>query len=233
MQIRDYRTSILLGITFTILLSTFWYMPQLAFIIFISLLLQLLLLPPVNCLNKKMPRALAAGIVLIAFVSFTFLLLALVSSSFVPTFSHFITDFPQLTEKIQNVPLLQESEFLNTELDNVWAELKSTSVDALKSSLTVLLSLFNKIIDMVIILFVTFYLLKDGEEIKQYLATRFPQKDTGRVLKLFNRILNALRTYIFSQLVICFITAVIVFLYFTLRNLPYASVFAMVARTAP
>lgn len=62
MQLRDYRTSILLGITFTILLSTFWYMPQLAFIIFISLLLQLLLLPPVNYLNKKLPRSLAAGI---------------------------------------------------------------------------------------------------------------------------------------------------------------------------
>ena len=229
MQLRDYRTSILLGITFTILLSTFWYMPQLAFIIFISLLLQLLLLPPVNYLNKKLPRSLAAGIVLVAFVSLTFLLLALVSSSFVPTFSRFITDFPQLTEKVQNIPLLQESEFLNAELDNVWAELKSTSVDALKSSLTVLLSLFNKFIDMVIILFVTFYLLKDGEDIKQYLATRFPQKDTGRVLNLFNRILSALRIYICSQLVICCITAVIVFLYFSLRNLPYASVFAMVS----
>ena len=43
MVLKKYRTSILLGLTFTILLSTFWSMPQLAFIIFISLLLQLLL----------------------------------------------------------------------------------------------------------------------------------------------------------------------------------------------
>ena len=50
-------------------------------------------------------------------------------------------------------------------------------------------------------------------------------------MRLFNRILAALRTYICSQLVICLLTAVVVFLYFTLRGLPYASVFAMVSGT--
>ena len=44
MSIKKYRTSIFLALYFIVLLSTFWYMPQLAFIIFISLLLQLLLL---------------------------------------------------------------------------------------------------------------------------------------------------------------------------------------------
>ena len=48
-------------------------------------------------------------------------------------------------------------------------------------------------------------------------------------MKLFNRILAALRTYICSQLIICCITAIIVFLYFTLRGLPYGSVFGMVS----
>ena len=120
MSFRPYRTSILLGITFTLVLSTFWFLPQLAFIIFLSLLLQLLLLPAVNQLNRRLPRALAAGLVLAAFVGLGFVLLGLVSSSFVPTFSRFITDFPQITEKFQNLPLLQESEFLHNELGNVW-----------------------------------------------------------------------------------------------------------------
>ena len=48
MRLKTYRTSILLGVTFTILLSAFWFLPQLAFIIFISLLLQLLLTPLVD-----------------------------------------------------------------------------------------------------------------------------------------------------------------------------------------
>lgn len=229
MHLRDYRTSILLGITFTILLSTFWYLPQLAFIIFLSLLLQLLLRPLVDHLTRKIPRAVASGLVLIAFLTLSLLLLALVSSSFLPTFTRFVTDFPQITDKLRHIALLQDSTFLNNELESLWDELKTASIDMLKSSLTLLLSLFSKIIDLVIILFVTFYLLKDGEAIKEYLATRFPQDDTIRVLRLFNKILESLRTYICSQLVICFITAIIVFLYFTLRGLPYASVFAMVS----
>ena len=229
MHLKAYRTSILLGITFTILLSTFWYLPQLAFIIFISLLLQLLLTPLVDRLSRRLPQAAAASLVLISFLLLTIALLAVVSSTFVPTLTKFVTDFPQISEKLQSIAILPDSAFLNEEMSNVWAELKSASVDALKSSLSMLLSLFSKIIDIVIILFVTFYLLKDGTEIKAYLVSRFPTNDYGRVMKLFNRILAALRTYICSQLVICCITAVIVFLYFTLRGLPYGSVFAMVS----
>ncbi|MBO5651661.1 MAG: AI-2E family transporter [Selenomonas sp.] len=231
MFIKKYRTSILLALSFIVLLSTFWYMPQLAFIIFISLLLQLLLLPLTDKMAEKMPRALAAGLVLLCFISLALLLLMLVSKSFLPTFSRFVTDFPQITEKIQSLSWLQESDFLQNELDDIWAEMKNASMTALKSSLTLLLSLFSKVIDLVIIFFVTFYLLKDGEQIQSYLASLFPTRDYGRVMHLFDRILSALRIYICSQLVICCITAVIVFLYFTIRHLPYASVFAVVSGT--
>ena len=229
MRLKTYRTSILLGVTFTILLSTFWFLPQLAFIIFISLLLQLLLTPLVDRLESRMNRGLAAAIVLIGFLTVCGGLLLLVSSTFIPTFTRFVTDFPQITEKLQQAPLIHDNVYLTDEFEQFWLELKAASIDALKSSLTILLSIFSKFIDMVIIIFVTFYLLKDGNDIKIYLASLFPQRDYSRVLALFNRILSALRTYICSQLVICSLTAVIVFLYYTSRSLPYASVFAMVS----
>ena len=115
------------------LLSTFWYMPQLAFIIFISLLLQLLLLPLTNKLAEKMPRALAAGLILLCFISLALLLLMLVSKSFIPTFSRFVTDFPQITEKVQSIAWLQESDFLQSELDDIWAEMKNALRDLLSA----------------------------------------------------------------------------------------------------
>ena len=229
MAIKKYRTSILLALTFTVLLSAFWYLPQLAFIIFISLLMQLLLLPITDRLARKIPRTLSAGLVLLCFISLALLILTLVSKSFIPTFSRFVTDFPQITEQVQNIPWLKESDFLQGQMDDIWAEMKNATTEVLKSSLTLLLSFFSKAIDLVIILFVTFYLLKDGEQIKRYLARLFPHRDYGRVMHLFDKILSALRTYICSQLIICCITAVIVFLYFTIRHLPYASVFAVVS----
>jgi len=65
MNLRNYRTSIIIAITFTVLLSTFWYLQQLAFIVFLSLLLQLLLHPLVDKLSKRMPRGLAASLVIV------------------------------------------------------------------------------------------------------------------------------------------------------------------------
>ena len=159
MHLKTYRTSILLGVTFTVLLSTFWFLPQLAFIIFISLLLQLLLTPLVDRLEHHLNRGLAAAIVLGTFLLICLGLVLLVSSTFIPTFTRFVTDFPQITEKLQQMPLIHDNAYLTDEFEQFWLELKAASVDALKSSLTVLLSIFSKFIDMVIILFVTFYLL--------------------------------------------------------------------------
>ena len=232
MQFRNYRTSILLGILSILLLSAFWFMPSLAFIVFLSLLLHLLLKPLVDFLGRRMPRALASGIVLFLFLLLATELLVLVSNSFLPTFTAFLRDAPNLTEKVAHFPLIENSAILTNELDNLWGDLVNAGVSALKSSLGLLLTLFNKIIDFVVIVFVTFYLLKDGESIKNYLATRFPSNSQHRVLHLLDRILGALRVYICSQLVICCITGAIVFTYYTARDIPYASVFAVVSSVA-
>ena len=230
--IRKYRTSILIAVTFAVMLSTFWYMQQLAFIIFISLLLQLLLGPLVDRLSRRMPRALAAGLVLSAFLLLAMGVMAVVFRSVLPNFISFTKDFPQLMTNLQYMIDLQDSAFLNEELNALWGELKSISFEALKSSLALLLSTFSRVIDAVIVFFVTFYLLKDNDSIKGYLVTRFPHSDYSRVKALFDRILSALRTYICSQPVICCLSALVVFIYFSVRNLPYASVFAVVSGVA-
>jgi predicted PurR-regulated permease PerM len=224
-----YRTSILLAVTCILLLSAFWIFPSLAFISFIAILLQLLLRSTVERLAKRLPLAVSAGIVVMGFVLLMIALLAIISDSFIPTFTEFITRLPDLSNNLQNIPFLQNYAFLSSEIDNLLKELTSASIDTLKSSLGMLLSLFNKFIDLIIIIFVTFYLLKDGEKIKNYLASLFPNQDHRRVSELFDRLLITLRGYIYSQLVICCITGIIVFLYFTLRHLPYASIFAVVS----
>jgi len=232
MRLRPYRTSIILAIAFTLVLSTFWLLPQLAFIVFISLLLQLLLCPLVDWLAPHTGRGLAAACVLLTFIALALGLIFLLSISFIPTFSQFIADFPRISGELQEAATISGSPLLMDEMDNLWSELQSFSVEALKSSLSLLLSLFGSVIDLVIIFFVTFYLLKDGEDIKRWIASLFPTRDYTRIVALFDRILLALRTYVCSQLVICCITGTIVFLYFTLRGLPYGSVFAVVSGIA-
>ena len=230
MQLINYRTSIILAITFTLLLSAFWFFPDIAFIIFLSLLLQLLLQPPVDFLQrKKVPRVLAAGLVIVTFIALLAGFLVLLSLSFVPTFRNFVADLPNITLSLQNIPFVSDSDFLRGEISDLLANLRSLSTELLKSSLSFLLEIFGKFMAFVIIIFVTFYLLKDGKSIKIWLAGLFPQTSRRRVLNLFNDILRALRVYIFSQIVMCTITGTVVFLYFELTGLPYASVFAFLS----
>ena len=230
MYLRNYRTSVMLAVAFSALLSAFWFFQSVAFIIFLSLLLQLLLLPIVVFLMKRrMSRAVASGLTLGGFVLLSLVSVLVISGTFIPTFTAFVEDFPKLAGKLQQLPFLQDSDFLTEEFDNLWNELVSYSVTAVRSSLGLIVSLFNKVVDAVIIFFVTFYLLKDGDMVTRWVANLFPGNDYERVRRLFDRILGALSIYVRSQLVICCITGAVVFIYFTLRDLPYASVFAVVS----
>ncbi|BEU87956.1 hypothetical protein TAMA11512_14200 [Selenomonas sp. TAMA-11512] len=236
MDFKSYRTSIILALVSGLLLSTFWFFPDFAFIIFLSLLLQLVLRPVMNLILRFMrwrfSNGIAAGITMILFIALLILFLTLLSRSFLPTFTRFISDLPNLTLNLQDIQIFNDSHFLATEIDALLIEMRSFSAQILRSSLSIALSIFSKFIDFVIIIFVTFYLLKDGHLIQSYLAGLFPHASYTRIMTLFDRILDGLRAYIFSQLIMCLITAVVVFIYFSMQGLPYASVFAFLSGLA-
>ena len=212
----NHKTSIIIGAAITALLLAFWYMQSFAFVFFLSILLTLLLLAPVDKLSLKMPRGLASLLVLGGFLVIFLGLITIVSSNFIPTLSRFTEELPTLATNIQQLNGLTETGLFQKGVDEAWAELTAISTKAIKSSLLIAFSLFNKLIDFVIILFLTFYLLMDGDKIKLYVAHLFPDKDKKRIVNLLDEILLALRTYIRSQLIICFITGFIVYSYFTI-----------------
>ena len=230
MNLANYRTSIILAVTFTLLLSTFWFYQDFAFIIFLSLLLQLLLKPAVDFMEaRRMPRALAAALAICAFILVLAALASIISRSVLPSFQRFVAELPTIGQSLQQLPFLSDTDFVQDEFVNILDRLRSVGAELLRASLSFLLIAFGKVIDFVIIIFVSFYLLKDGLTIKLWLADLFPHTARQRVLCLFDTLLIALRAYICSQLVMCAITGVVVLVYFKLMNLPYASVFALLS----
>ena len=230
MNLSNYRTSIILAVTFTILLSTFWFYQDFAFIIFLSLLLQLLLKPAVDFMEaRRMPRSVASAIAIIAFILVLAALASIISRSVLPSFQRFVAELPTIGQSLQQLPFLSDTDFIQDEFVNILDRLRSVGADLLRASLSFILIAFGKVIDFVIIIFVSFYLLKDGLTIKLWLADLFPDTARRRVLRLFDTLLIALRVYICSQLVMCFITGLVVFAYFKLMGLPYASVFALLS----
>ena len=226
---QQHKTSILLASTFIVVLSSFWLIPQVGFIVFIALLIDLLLRPLVTRLQalRYISRGVASALSLVLFVIFVGGLLTVLSSTLATSLQKFAVDLPKLTENLREA--FASSEFLSKQIDELWQELASLSITALRSSLTTLVSIFTKIFDTVIILFASFYLLKDGQQIQLWISTLFPRQDRRRVFRLFAHILRSLHVYIFSQLIICFIMGFIVFCYFKFRDLPYASVFAVLS----
>ncbi|MGP1470546.1 MAG: AI-2E family transporter [Schwartzia sp. (in: firmicutes)] len=226
---QKHQTSILLAISFLFVLSAFWLLPQLAFVVFIALLIDLLLHPLVDHLYRVryIPRSAGAALSLLCFITLAFGFFTVLSAPLAASVQKFTHDLPTLTSNIRD--LFSSSSFLSQEIDNLWTELASLSITAVRSSLTMLISLFNKVFDIVIILFTAFYLLKDGRAIQGWITRLFPSKDHLRVFRLFDRILRALNIYIYSQLAICFLMGTVVFLYFAFRDLPYAAVFAVVS----
>ncbi|WP_315437499.1 AI-2E family transporter [uncultured Selenomonas sp.] len=230
MNLANYRTSIILAVTFTLLLSTFWFYQDFAFIIFLSLLLQLLLKPAVDFMEaRRMPRSIASAIAIIAFILVLAALASIISRSVLPSFQRFVAELPTIGQSLQQLPFLSDTDFVQDEFVNILDRLRSVGAELLRASLSFLLIAFGKVIDFVIIIFVSFYLLKDGLTIKLWLVDLFPHTARRRVLRLFDTLLIALRAYICSQIVMCFITGVVVFAYFKLMGLPYASVFALLS----
>ena len=230
MNLANYRTSIILAVTFTLLLSTFWFYQDFAFIIFLSLLLQLLLKPAVDFMEaRRMPRSIASAIAIIAFILVLAALASIISRSVLPSFQRFVAELPTIGQSLQQLPFLSDTDFIQDEFVNILDRLRSVGAELLRASLSFLLVAFGKVIDFVIIIFVSFYLLKDGLTIKLWLADLFPHTARRRVLRLFDTLLIALRAYICSQIVMCVITGVVVFVYFKLMGLPYASVFALLS----
>ena len=226
MNLANYRTSIILAVSLTILLSMFWFYQDFAFIIFLSLLLQLLLKPAVDFMEaRRMPRSVASAIAIIAFVLVLAALASIISRSVLPSFQRFVAELPTIGASIQQMPIFADTNIVS----HILERLRSVGGELVRTSLSFLLTAFGKVIDFVIIIFVSFYLLKDGAEIKRWLADLFPHKSRGRVLRLFDTLLTALRAYICSQLVLCAITGVVVLAYFKLMGLPYASVFALLS----
>jgi possible permease len=230
MNLANYRTSIILAVTFTLLLSTFWFYQDFAFIIFLSLLLQLLLKPAVDFMEaRRMPRSIASAIAIIAFILVLAALASIISRSVLPSFQRFVAELPTIGQSLQQLPFLSDTDFIQDEFVNILDRLRSVGAELLRASISFLLIAFGKVIDFVIIIFVSFYLLKDGLTIKLWLADLFPHTARRRVLRLFDTLLIALRAYICSQIVMCVITGLVVFAYFKLMGLPYASVFALLS----
>lgn len=220
-------TSLGLGLFMAGIVLAVAYLPQFAVVIFVSLALDLLLSGLVDRMEARLPRLLAAFSVLFCFVLLMVVVFVIIYAIVVPMGQDFVNKLPQMVASFVALPWVKEMPIFGEEINTAWTQLTKLSVGFMSSSLSMLVSAFSRIIDIVLILLTTYYLLAEGAKIKAWLISLFAADQQGRITALLDNILQSLQVFISSQIKICLLMGAMVYSYFAFRDLPYGPVFAV------
>lgn len=196
--------------------------------------------PLVRILEKRMGRVTAILSIFIAFTLIIFLLGSWLGPMLVNQIMTLVNNFPAIVERVQN--------WINMALDSEWWEYVETQdiMPALQPTtlmdnfsdtfsglgagiISFLGSFFSTVTKLVIVPFVLFFLLKDGDRLPDSFLKILPQdsRDEGR--KILQDMDENLSAYIQGQAIVSLFVGVLSLIAYMLLGLDYAIILALVA----
>lgn len=178
--------------------------------------------------------------VLIIYFVFFGLLLALVTH-FTPVVSreaeHLTQRIPEYTQQAQRLlnsfynatDRLRLPESVQDALENSLKGVEKTLVDYLSRIPEMTIDVARAIFNLILVLILTFYLLKDFEMVKDSLYVILPRRHRSRARKILHEIDYSLGRYIRGQLLISLIVAVATYLSLILLGVDFALILALLA----
>jgi putative heme transporter len=213
------------------LVALFWVVGRLSTVLIplsVALLLSALLSPMANFLRRwvKLPRSLAVGLVLVAG-------LAAVAGTLTLVISQFVDGFPALSEKasagVQQIQVWLQTgpaHLSNKQLDSAlsaastWLNenreaLTSGAVSTAAATLEFLALLF-------LVLFATFFFLRDGRRIWQFIVSLLPARVRGPVGSAGSAAWLTLVAYVRATILVAFIDALGIGLWLVILRVHFA-----------
>lgn len=96
-------------------------------------------------------------------------------------------------------------------------------------SVSALFSFAGTVIELIVVPFVTFYMMKRGKYFTQLFISFFPEQYHNHLQKLFTEIHFVLRAYVHGQLLLCVLMAFVVFVGMWIMDIPYPLVIGLLA----
>jgi predicted PurR-regulated permease PerM len=207
-------------------LLAIYYLKDIVFILFISIILAD---PAVDALErKKIPRAIGALILFSTAFLFLGLIIYLVA--------------PPLAKELSHLALVLPSYFNNTFIDqqlfdygpygplqNVLVETSGHLKNAASSILTGIFGILGGFVSAVLILVISFYLVIEKNGIDIFVKEAVPSNLQPRVLKIIEKIQLKLGRWFIGQLSLGFIVGSMSFVGLYLLGVPYALVLGIIA----
>lgn len=229
------------------LVFALWFINELFYILIpflLSFLFAYTLNPITNFLErKKIKRWLASLISIFILTSFAGIILTIILPPFSEQIGLLISSAPESLLRLQdffNQSILPELErfgvlypefqkFIADELPLKVQELVNGLLNSFLSIINSLGSIFNQIINLVVIPIITFYILKDFNKIIETILDLFTDNVKSRLKDLGTRVDQIFGNYIRGFLIIALINGIVITAGLTLLNVKYAIVLGLIS----
>lgn len=198
-----------------------------------ALLLAYLLAPFVDALQKrKVPRNMAILIIYGLFIFAVIMVGVYAIPVVVDEINGLVRQLPALTMQVQDFFLQLEDQYsrinmppaVTDALHNNLMRLQGYLDRTLNAIPQLLMGFFSKIVAIVLVPFLSYYMLRDVDIIKQGLVNLLPVQRRGRAVALFSRIDDKLGAWIRGQLTVGFIVGFLTFIGLEIVGMDFALV---------
>ena len=185
---------------------------------------------------KKFSRAVASALILVVFLIIIVTAILLLAPPIVGQFSDLIKTLPQALNNLQDsiknglIPKLNAigvptqdiqdkiSQDLPQKLDNVLKGLL-TGLSGVFAGLSVVLT---ELVNLILIPFLTFYIMKDFDDIKSFVKELFPPSKRKKARSNYHKIDDMLGSFIRGQLLVSIIHGIVAFIFLSILGVKYA-----------
>ena len=210
---------------------------SIALIVAFSILVTYALLPAVNLLDRWIPRGLAILGVYVALVAAIGGFIALVSVPLAGQVKQLADEYPRYADEAKSaVPNIERdlrerniNVDLQSRVNDFSNSLETAAGDVASKTGSILAGIFGTLSTMFIVLFVSIYFLLSGRQISDGIVKLFPPKRQRMAKRMASEYDRILGSFVRGQLLISFITAVVVGLFAQIIGLPYSVVIGVVA----
>lgn len=187
--------------------------------------------------HGRFPYDVAIILSFLVFLTVIYMIIIHILVPFVSEFREFMKSFPSTLAALQQAIPAAEAEYqfnlLPPEARNVISKILSDvgeyTLKIAQFSLSAIFSFASTVVELIVVPFITFYMMKKGGYVVESFIKLFPDRFRTHLRELFKETHSVLNAYIRGQLILSALMAFLVFLGMFLLDIPYPLVIGLVA----
>ncbi len=186
---------------------------------------------------KQLPYDVAILLSFAIFVTVIYMIIIHIFVPFVGEFRAFIKGIPDMVTAVQQaIPELEKQFQLSLMppeaknfISRIIQDVGEYTLKLAQFSLSAIFSFASTVIELIVVPFITFYMMKKGNVFIKGFISIFPDRFHGHLSRLFEEIHFILNAYIRGQLLLSVIMAIVVFIGMWSMDIPYPLVIGLLA----